>query len=81
MNNSNIGTNNKSNNNYITRHYTYLIWRLIHHIESINQENQQIILQNEFKTYDNGRHAHTYFRNPSGYKVHSLYIRNTVFSA
>ena len=45
------------------------------HIERINQENQQIISQNNFKTYNNGKQAHTNFGNSSGYKVHSLYIR------
>ena len=46
---------------------------MIHHIERINQENQQIISQ-KFKTYVNGRPAHTNFGNSSGYNEYSLFI-------
>ena len=49
------------------------------HVESINQENQQIISQKQLlNTYDNGRQPHTNFGNSVGCKVHSLYIGNTV---
>ena len=50
------------------------------HVESINQENQQIISQKQLKNaYDNGRQTHTNFGNSVGCKVHSLYIGNTVY--
>ena len=53
---------------------------MIHHIGRINQENQQTNSQKQLqKTYDKGRQAHTNFRNPSGYKVHSLSNGNTVY--
>ena len=42
----------------------------------ISERINKTKIANNLKTYNNGRQAHTNFENPSGYKVHSLYILN-----